>query len=281
MKRVYSIIIVLVLIYSPALPQDIIPRLSPNASVSQTVGFTVITITYCRPGVKMRKIWGDIVPYNKVWRTGANESTRIQFTTDVTINGLKVPAGIYSIYTIPTEDEWTVIINKALVWGLEYYPEKDLMRFKVKPQKGPFTERLLFTMPELSDSSCTVVMNWENLQIEFNVEINLTKQVYAKLKDEMAKAGPDDYQIYVIGANFAAEHDVFMNEALQWLDKALSISRNFNIYLARANLYYREGKYTDALKDIEMCRDTGRNDSDYLSHIAEIDLLEKRIKDKL
>ena len=257
-----------------------LPRLSPKASVSQTIGYTNITIDYCRPGVKGRTIWGDLVPYDKVWRTGANETTRIQFTTDVTVEGTKVPAGIYSIYTIPTADEWMVIINKALVWGLDYYPEKDLFRFKVKPQKGPFTERLLFTMPELTDSSCTVVMNWENLQILFNVEVNLANQVLKKIQEAISQAKPDDYQVYIVGAKFAADHNVFLNDAFQWIDKALSISKNFNCYLVKSRLLYLEGKYVDALKTIELCRDAGRNDSDYSSQIAEIDLLEKRIKEK-
>ena len=281
MKKFYLILITCFTLFSFIHAQDIIPRYSPNASVSQTIGYTNITITYCRPGVKLRKIWGDLVPFNKVWRTGANESTRIQFTTDVKINGNNIPAGTYSIYTIPTEKDWTVIINKALVWGLDYYPEQDLMRFKVTPQKGPFTERLMFTIPEITDSTCSVVMNWENLQISFDVSIDLAGQVYTRLKDEIAKAKSDDFQIYVIGADFAAEHGVFLDEAFKWINKALTISRNFNIYLAKANLLYKEGKYIDALKAVDMCRDAGRNDSDYSSHIAEIDYLEQKIKNKL
>ena len=281
MRKFFTAVYFMLFVCSPVLSQDIIPRYSPNASVSQELGYTDITITYCRPGVKMRTIWGDLVPYNKVWRTGANETTRIQFTTDVKINGNKIPAGTYSIYTIPTKGEWTVIINKALVWGLDYYPDKDILRFQVKPEKAPFMERLRFTIPELTDSTCSVVMNWEYLEISFDVEINLAQQVYTKLKEEMAKAKPDDFQIYIIGANFAADHGVFMKEAFQWLDQALTISRNFNIYLAKSRLYYKEGKYTDALKTLNLCRSAGRNDSDYMSHIAEIDLLEKRIKENL
>ena len=282
MKRVFLSIIVFVFTCSFINAQDeIVPPLSPKASVSQTIGFTDITITYCRPGVKMRKIWGDLVPYNKVWRTGANETTRIQFTTDVKIEGKEIPAGIYSIYTIPTENEWTVIINKALVWGLYYYPEHDLYRFKVKPTKAPFTERLLFTIPEITDSTCNVVMNWENLQISFKVEINFTQQVYLRIKDAIAKAKPGEYQAYVVGAQFAADYGVFLKEAFQWIDRALAISNNFNCYFQKARLYYREGKYVDALKEVEKCREAGRNDSDYISKVAEIDFLEQRIKEKL
>lgn len=258
-----------------------LPRLSPKASVSQTIGYTTITIEYSRPGVKGRKIWDGLVPYNKVWRTGANESTRIQFTTDVTIEGNKIPAGIYSLYTIPNENEWTVIINKALTWGVNYYPEQDVLRFKVKPQKSQFTERLLFTIPELTDSTCNIVMNWENLQISFTVKVDLAKQVYEKIKDAIGNAKEDNWQVYVISANYAAEHGIFIDEAFEWIDKALAITKNFNCYLVKAKLYYKKNNYDDALKMIEKCREVGRNDEDYKNHIIEIDLLEKQIKEKM
>lgn len=258
-----------------------LPRLSPKASVSQTIGYTTITIEYSRPGVKGRKIWDGLVPYNKVWRTGANESTRIQFTTDVTIEGNKIPAGIYSLYTIPNENEWTVIINKALTWGVNYYPEQDVLRFKVKPQKSQFTERLLFTIPELTDSTCNIVMNWENLQISFTVKVDLAKQVYEKIKDAIGNAKEDNWQVYVVSANYAAEHGIFIDEAFEWIDKALAITKNFNCYLVKAKLYYKKNNYDDALKMIEKCREVGRNDEDYKNHIIEIDLLEKQIKEKM
>ena len=103
---------------APALAQLDLPRPSPKATVSQTVGLTDITITYCRPGVKGRVIWGGLVPYDQVWRTGANEATTITFSDEVTIEGTKLPAGTYGLFTIPGKDEWTVIFNKgAKQWG--------------------------------------------------------------------------------------------------------------------------------------------------------------------
>lgn len=257
------------------------PRVSPKASVSQNIGYTTITIDYSRPGVKERKIWGGLVPYNKVWRAGANESTRLRFTTDVIIEGNKVPAGIYSLYFIPAEDEWTVIINKALLWGTQYKEEEDLLRFKTKPQSAPFTERLEYTIPVLSDSSCSVVVNWENLQISFVVSVDLVNQVYAKINEAIARANSDEWQVYVLGANFAAENGVFIEEAFRWIDKAISLSKNFNCFLAKARLYYKTGKYTEALKTIELCREAGSSDNDYQNHIAEVDLLEQRIKNQM
>lgn len=261
--------------------QLMLPRTSPAASVYQNIGYTTISIDYCRPAVKERVIWGDLVPYGKAWRTGANENTRIRFTTDVIVEGRNVEAGMYSIYTIPNEKEWTIIFNKALVWGLDYYPEEDLFRFNVKPEKGEFTERLLFTMNEITDSSCRVDMSWEKLKISFHVNVKLNDQVYRKIKEAISKAKPDEYQVYIAGAEYAADNNVFINEAFEWINKALTISKNFNCYLTKAKLFYSQGKYHEALREIDKCRDAGRNDSDYLNHIANVDFLEKRIKSKL
>ncbi len=258
-----------------------LPRLSPKAEVYQRIGYTDISIEYSRPGVKGRKIWGGLVPYDKVWRTGANESTRIKFTTDVIINGRTVPAGIYSIFTIPSQNEWTIILNKKLGWGLDYDPEQDLMRFKVKPEKTEFAERLLFLFPAVSDSICTVEMRWENLKISFDIAVKLNEEVYKRIKESLAKAGSDDWQDYIVAARYAAENGVFLDEAVEWIEKALSITKNFYTYLIKAKLLYRQGKYTEALDTLELCREAGRNNNDYPGYIYEVDLLEKRIREKL
>lgn len=257
-----------------------LPRLSPKAEVYQRIGYTDISIEYSRPGVKGRKIWGGLVPYDKVWRTGANESTRIKFTTDVIINGRTVPAGIYSIFTIPSQNEWTIILNKKLGWGLDYDPEEDLMRFKVKPEKTEFAERLLFLFPAVSDSICTVEMRWENLKISFDFAVKLNEEVYKRIKESLAKAGSDDWQDYIVAARYAAENGVFLDEAVEWIEKALSITKNFYTYLIKAKLLYRQGKYTEALDTLELCREAGRNNNDYPGYIYEVDLLEKRIREK-
>ena len=149
-----------------------LPRVSPNAAVSQTIGYTNISIVYCRPSVKEREIWGKLVPYGKVWRTGANEATTIQFTTDVIIEGHKVPGGRYSLFTIPEESEWTVILNKIdNQWGAFNYKEtEDLLRFKVKSGQGSFTEHLQFSFANITDSSADLYLNWEKIQISFEVK---------------------------------------------------------------------------------------------------------------
>jgi hypothetical protein len=142
-------------------------RPSPPMVAKNTIGDLTVTINYNAPGVKGRTIWGDLVPYNKVWRTGANEATTIEVSRDSKIDGNGLYAGKYSIFTIPGEKEWTVIINKVTdQWGAYKYDEtKDAFRFKVTPEKGEFTERLEF---KVSDKG-RVTMAWENLVIGFNI----------------------------------------------------------------------------------------------------------------
>lgn len=147
------------------------PRTSPNATVSQTIGTTDITITYGRPAVNDRKIFGKLVPYGKVWRTGANESTALVVSKDVTIEGHKLEAGTYSLYTIPNKDSWTIIINSKLSWGTQYDKSKDVLRFQVEPQKAIHRERLLFYFEDVSNEAATVVLHWDNTKVPFTIEV--------------------------------------------------------------------------------------------------------------
>jgi Protein of unknown function (DUF2911) len=160
------------------------PRLSLKAGVSQTIGIdTDINISYSRPGVKGRKIWGGLVPYglapgtkesnNKPfpWRGGANECTTIEFSKDVTIDGHKLPAGKYSMQFIPEPKEWTVIFNKnTKLWGSFLYDEKDdALRIKVTPVEVPFHEWLSYGFSDLAGTSCTAYLQWEKLRVPFKI----------------------------------------------------------------------------------------------------------------
>ena len=152
-------------------------RISPKASVTQKVGFTDITIDYSRPGVKGRTIWGGLVPYNTVWRAGANEATKITFGTDVKINGKKIKAGSYSFFTIPTKDKWTIIFNKvADQWGaFEYNDTEDALRIVVAPETDDncWQEWLAYTFTKTSDNTAVVRLEWEILKVPFTVEVEI------------------------------------------------------------------------------------------------------------
>jgi len=151
-------------------------RISPKALVEQTVGFTEIKIEYGRPGVKGRTIWGGLVPFNAVWRAGANEATKITFSTDVKIDGKKLKAGSYSFFAIPGQKTWTLIFNKvANQWGaFEYNDVEDALRIEVTPmQNDCWQEWLAFTITKSSDKKAVVMLEWEKLKVPFNVEVDI------------------------------------------------------------------------------------------------------------
>lgn len=153
-------------------------RISPKAGVMQVVGFTEVNIVYSRPGVKGRKIWDGLVPYNKVWRAGANEATTISFGTDVTVEGKKLPAGKYGFFAIPSANEWTLIFNKvADQWGaFEYNEAQDILRIKVKPVKNNFNEWLAYTITKTGENKASIALEWENLKVPFNITVPIDKK---------------------------------------------------------------------------------------------------------
>ena len=146
-------------------------RVSPNAAVSQTIGTTVVTITYSRPSVKGREVFGGLEAYGEVWRTGANESTAITFSDNVTIEGEEVEAGTYSLYSIPGEDEWTIILNSKLSWGTQYDQDNDVLRVNTTPVEAEKREQFMIYFENVTDSSAECVLHWDTTKVPFTIEI--------------------------------------------------------------------------------------------------------------
>ena len=207
-----------------------LPRLSPNASVTQNVGITEITLHYSRPGVKGRKIWGELVPYGEVWRTGANENTTIRFSTPVKIGGKELPAGLYGLQTIPTAADWTVIFSKdADQWGaFSYKPENDALRIQATPQAADFQERMSFELADLTDNSAKVVLHWEKLAVAFTVEVDTPKLVTDQLKTAVR------WQTPLQAANWCIQNDTCLDDASRWLDASIAIEPTFANQRAKA-----------------------------------------------
>ncbi len=197
------------LIAVPAAAQLKLPAVSQHAVVTQTVGLTDITVTYSRPGVKGRQIFGGLVPYGKVWRTGANTATQFAVTTDVTIEGKSLPAGTYSMHTIPGPDEWTIIFNKdAGQWGsFSYDQAKDALRVTVKPEKATHSaEWMEFHFPKVSTDSATLMLRWADVSVSIHIDTNTTANVLASAKSAIAAAKADDWQTPNRAATFALEN---------------------------------------------------------------------------
>lgn len=234
-------------------PQLNLPRASPAATVKQTIGLTDMTITYSRPGVKGRQIWGALVPYDKVWRTGANEATTIAFTDDVTIDGKPLPKGTYSLHTIPGHSEWTIVFNTvANQWGsFNYDQAKDALRVTAKPHGDEMHELLTFDVPRVSPDSATVEIKWEKLAVPFTVGVNTTAKVMAQAREAVAAAKPDDWRTPFRAAGYAIDNGLPVDEASKWLDQSLKVQENINNLYLKARLQARQGDKAGALATAE------------------------------
>ena len=159
---------------SQSVAQDYLKKLrvSPKAEVMQVVGLSKVTISYSRPGVKGRKIWGALVPYDKVWRAGADEATKITFSTEVKVEGKKLTAGSYSFFVIPNKKEWIIIFNKVSdQWGAFTYNEaEDVIRLKMKPKTAEFEEWLKYEIAKTGDYSANLSLHWEKQKVVLKLE---------------------------------------------------------------------------------------------------------------
>ena len=172
-KTIYLVGIITLLFATNAFAQLTLPRASQTFDISQTVGDTEIAIVYNRPNVKNRTVWGELVPYGEVWRTGANEATVFEVSNDVMINGQKLPKGKYSLHTIPNKDEWTIIFNKTWnQWGsFNYKAEEDALRVNVKPVAGEFKETMAIDVEDVTDTTADVVIAWEKVRVPFKLDV--------------------------------------------------------------------------------------------------------------
>ena len=234
-------------------PQLRTPRPSPKASVMQTIGLTEMTITYSRPGVKGRQIFGALVPYGTVWRTGANEATTISFSDDVTINGQPLAKGTYSLHTIPGKDQWTIIFNKvAEQWGsFKYDQAQDALRVTARPEKSSFQELMEFDVPQVSADAATVAIRWENLAVPFTVGTNSTQKVMSDARAFVSGAKPDDWRAPYRAASWAIDNGVDVEEGSKWLDQSLKINENIQNLFLKARLQARQGDRTGAMVTAE------------------------------
>jgi len=230
-----------------------LPRPSPNATLTQSAGLTDITIKYSRPGVKGRQIWGALVPWDTIWRTGANEATTINFSDDVTVDGQKLAKGTYAFFTIPGKDEWTIGFNsQAEQWGaFNHDKSKDVLTLKVKPEKGEYREWMEFEIPEMTTDTAKIVLRWENLAVPFTVDTKSTERAMAGAKQAITAVENSRWQIPLRAADFAFQSNK-MDEARMWLDQALSAKENMQTLWLKARMQNKEGKKAEAKKTVEL-----------------------------
>ena len=227
-----------------------LPRASQHAVLTQTIGLTDMTIVYSRPGAKSRKVFGELVPFGQVWRTGANEATTINLSEPVTINGQKLAAGSYSLHTIPGADSWTLIFNSVdKQWGSFTYDQtKDALRVQAKPTTAPFTEWFTVEVPSLSTDQATVALRWETTQVAFVVGTDTTNSVLANLRAAIATAKPDDWRTTMRAAQFAFDNKVAGDSAAGWLEQSIKTNENINNLYLKARMTAAAGHGDEAIR---------------------------------
>jgi hypothetical protein len=226
------------------------PRVSPGAAVTQKVGTTEVTIRYHRPAVKGRTVWGELVPYDQVWRLGANEATTISFEHDVTVAGQSVPAGTYAFFAIPRRDGWTWILNRrAQQWGAFSYEQgQDQLRVEAKPTAAPATEWMTFTITPVDAGSAEVALQWEKLRVTLPVAVDVAAVVWRDLDAALATAGPGDGDLYLQAARYARDSGQRLDQALGWIDRSIAAGETWWNLETKAQLLHARGQTAEALR---------------------------------
>ncbi|HEX5855724.1 MAG TPA: DUF2911 domain-containing protein [Thermoanaerobaculia bacterium] len=226
-----------------AQPQLVLPDPSPKASLSQTIGLTELTVTYHRPAVNKRKIWGALVPYGDVWRAGANENTTLFASTPFTFGGKAVPAGTYGVHMLPAEGEWAVILSsQAKAWGsFSYDAKEDVARATVKPETAEFVERLAFTFDEPTGDGTALAMRWEKLRVAVPIAVDSKQVTLASIHDQMRGLPRFSWQGWNQAASWCARNSVNLDEALAWADRSISMQKTFANLRTKALLLEKKG----------------------------------------
>jgi len=227
-------------VQAPDLSAPRVPRVSQGAVAKQIVGLSEITITYHRPGVKGRAIWGGLLPYNQVWRAGANEPTLITFSDPVTVAGKKLNAGTYRLLVIPTQGDWTIIFNSETKnWGTVYDSTFDVVKIAVKPESGAHEEFMSFSFTDLTSSSAKVVLAWEKMRVAFTPEFNTMGKM---------ETAVGDWRLLNAAARFAMTEKGAEAKALEWVERSIALDKNGGNVRTKAEIMAAQGKFADAVK---------------------------------
>lgn len=252
-----------------ALAQDVpdLPRPSPLARVEQRVGVTDFAVEYSSPGVKGRKIWGGLVPYDELWRTGANAATKLEVSHDFTFGDKSVPAGTYSLFTIPGKKSWTVILNsKADLPGTRGYEEKDdVARVTVETTTASMRERMTFLFSNTTDDSTRLDLEWEKLRVSVPIQVDTRQQVMANIEKALDSA----WRPHFVSARWLLENDGDLTKAIEWVNTSIAIKPTWWNSWVKAQILAKQGKPAEAVAAAEQAKNLGAGDEVFESFFEE------------
>jgi hypothetical protein len=246
----YILLGCLLAITSMSFAQLNLPEPSPMNSFKQKVGFTDVSAIYSRPCARGRKIFGGLVPFNELWRTGASDATVIRFSESVTLEGNKIEAGSYSLFSIPSENEWTIILNKdtAMHGTSNYTQELDVVRFKVKAEKSArYYENFTIEVSDIIQNNAVLYLIWENTQVRVNITTNTDEKIVAEIQQKM-QSSKNDASLLFQAAKYYYDSNKDLKEPLVWMTQAVGITTdNFYYFHQKALIEAKMGDYKTAI----------------------------------
>lgn len=238
-----------------------LPAPSPFSTLEQRVGLTDFTVKYSRPGVKGREIYGDLVPHETLWRTGANKATAITFNTPVSFGGEEVAAGTYSIFTIPNEGNWIVILNKNTeLYGTDgYEQEKDVLRVEVESMEAQMTETFTIDFQNIKDGTANMVIRWADRMVAVPVKVDVKAKALLNIKEALAKS--EEGTLWRVNRNAAiyyTRNDIDQAMAMEYINTSIELNKeSWYSYLIKGEIEHRMGDSKAALKSAEMAMELG------------------------
>jgi hypothetical protein len=234
-----------------------LPAPSPKARVEQRVGLTDFSIEYSSPGVKGRKIWGDLVPFDKTWRTGANAATKLTASREFTFGGKPVPAGSYAVYTIPGKTSWVVALNSNLqAAGNDFDAKADVVRVSITPQAIASRERLTFLFSGTTDDGARLDLEWEKLRVSVPIQVATKAQVQASID----KAVDEAWRPHFASARYLLENGGDLSKALGYVDQSIAIKPTWWNHWVRAQILAKQNRAQDAVATGEKAVQLGTGD---------------------
>jgi hypothetical protein len=265
MKKLFLSALIIASFFSMSNAQVTMPAPSPTQTIKQGFAIGSIELTYSRPSAKGRKIYGDLVPYNKIWRTGANAATKLVLTEPLEIGGKKIDTGTYVLYAIPGIDTWEIVLNKGLSnWGIDGYKEsEDVARFKTEPMKMKNSvETFTMNFANITPESCTLDIMWENTIVSVPIKADFRAKVRAQIEKAMATA---EKKPYWAAAQFYNEYDKNLPKALEYAGKAIEANQKaYWIWLYKARIQKEMGDNAGAMassqKSMELAKEDKNDD---------------------
>lgn len=247
-------IIALTLTANMAIAQLNLPSASPDAEFKQQVGFAEIEVKYSRPSARGRVVFGQLTPFGELWRTGAHDATTIRFSEMVKLNGNDVPAGTYTLFTIPGESEWIIVINKAteMHGTSDYKPEQDLIRFPARAEKSSrYYETFTIEVGDFSKDGAALMLIWENTLVKVSITTNVDDRVMAEINERINVKKEDRPGLYYQSALYYFNNNKDLKQAYAWSQIASSKSQDASYLQLQARIEAAMGNYTSAFKSLK------------------------------